>query len=106
MFHTYFLEINRVRVLESQHEGRSRGKGTISEKSIIVTFKYIVEVPRLWHKCIYILPIQQDGKIIYQNSGVCFGAHDKNSCYAWSKSKKIKYAYIPISCTLNLYTKI
>jgi hypothetical protein len=47
MFHTYFLEINRVRVLESHHEGRSRAKGTISEKSIIVTFKYIVEVPRL-----------------------------------------------------------
>ena len=35
-FCTYYLDINRVRVLESCHEGRLGGKGMIGEKSIIV----------------------------------------------------------------------
>ena len=33
---TYYLDIKRVRVLESRHEGRLRGKGTIGDKSVIV----------------------------------------------------------------------
>jgi hypothetical protein len=36
LFCTYYLDINRVRVLESHHEGRLRGKGIIREKSVIV----------------------------------------------------------------------
>ena len=35
-FCTYYLDINRVGVPESCHEGRLGGKGTIGEKSIIV----------------------------------------------------------------------
>ena len=35
-FCTYYLDINRVRVLESHHEGRLGGKGMIKEKSITV----------------------------------------------------------------------
>ena len=35
-FCTYYLDIKRVRVLESRHGGRLRGKGTIREKSVIV----------------------------------------------------------------------
>ena len=35
-FCTYYLDIKRVRVLESRHEGRLRGKGTNGEKSITV----------------------------------------------------------------------
>jgi hypothetical protein len=35
-FCTYYLDINRVEVLESRHEGRLGGKGTIGEKSITV----------------------------------------------------------------------
>ena len=35
-FYTYYLDIKRVKVLESHHEGRLRGKGTIGEKSVIV----------------------------------------------------------------------
>ena len=35
-FYTYYLDIKRVRVLESHHEGRLRGKETIGEKSVIV----------------------------------------------------------------------
>ena len=35
-FCTYYLDIKRVGVLESRHEGRLRGKGTIGEKSVIV----------------------------------------------------------------------
>ena len=35
-FCIYYLDIKRVRVLESHHEGRLRGKGMIGEKSIIV----------------------------------------------------------------------
>ena len=35
-FCTYYLYINRVRVLESHHEGRLGGKGMIREKSITV----------------------------------------------------------------------
>ena len=35
-FCTYYLDINRVRVLESRHEGSLGGKGTIGEKSITV----------------------------------------------------------------------
>ena len=35
-FCTYYLDIKRVRVLESRHEGRLCGKGTIGDKSIIV----------------------------------------------------------------------
>ena len=35
-FCTYYPDINRVRVLESHHEGRLGGNGTIGEKSIIV----------------------------------------------------------------------
>ena len=35
-FCTYYLDIKRVRVLESRHEGRLRGKGMIGEKSVIV----------------------------------------------------------------------
>ena len=35
-FYTYYLDIKRVRVLESRHEGRLCGKGTIGEKSVIV----------------------------------------------------------------------
>ena len=35
-FYTYYLDIKRVRVLESRHEGRLRGKGTIGEKSVTV----------------------------------------------------------------------
>jgi hypothetical protein len=35
-FCTYYLDINRVGVLESRHERRLGGKGTIWEKSIIV----------------------------------------------------------------------
>ena len=32
----FYLDIKRVEVLESRHEGRLRGKGTIGEKSVIV----------------------------------------------------------------------
>ena len=35
-FCTYYLDINRVGVLESHHKGRLGGKGTIGKKSIIV----------------------------------------------------------------------
>ena len=35
-FCTYYLDINRVGVPESRHEGRLGGKGTISEKAITV----------------------------------------------------------------------
>ena len=35
-FYTYYLDIKRVGVLESHHEGRLHGKGTIREKSLIV----------------------------------------------------------------------
>ena len=35
-FCTYYLDIKRVGVLESRHEGRLRGKGTVGEKSITV----------------------------------------------------------------------
>ena len=35
-FCTYYLDINRVRVLESHHKGRLGDKGMIREKSIIV----------------------------------------------------------------------
>jgi hypothetical protein len=35
-FCTYYLDINKVRVLESHHEGRLGGKGTIRQKSITV----------------------------------------------------------------------
>ena len=35
-FCTYYLDINSVRVLESRHERRLGGKGTIGEKSITV----------------------------------------------------------------------
>ena len=35
-FCTYYLDIKRVGVLESHHEGRLRGKGTIGEKSVTV----------------------------------------------------------------------
>ena len=35
-FYTYYLDIKRVRVTESRHVGRLRGKGTIGEKSVIV----------------------------------------------------------------------
>ena len=35
-FCTYYLDIKRVGVPESRHEGRLRGKGTIGEKSVTV----------------------------------------------------------------------
>ena len=35
-FYIYYLDIKRVGVLESHHEGRLRGKGTIEEKSVTV----------------------------------------------------------------------
>ena len=35
-FYTYYLDIKRVEVPESHHEGRLCGKGTIGEKSVIV----------------------------------------------------------------------
>ena len=35
-FCTYYVHIKRVGVLESRHEGRLRGKGTIGEKSVTV----------------------------------------------------------------------
>ena len=35
-FYTYYLDIKRVGVLESHHEGRLRGKGMVGEKSVIV----------------------------------------------------------------------
>jgi hypothetical protein len=35
-FCTYYLDINRVGVPKSRHEGRLGGKGTIREKSVIV----------------------------------------------------------------------
>ena len=35
-FCTYYLDIKRVEVLESRHEGRLHGKGTIGEKSVTV----------------------------------------------------------------------
>ena len=35
-FCTYYLDIKRVGVLESHHEGRLRGKGTVGEKSVTV----------------------------------------------------------------------
>ena len=35
-FYTYYLDIKRVGVSESRHEGRLGGKGTIREKSITV----------------------------------------------------------------------
>ena len=35
-FCTYYLDIKRVGVLESRHEGRLRGKETIGEKSVTV----------------------------------------------------------------------
>ena len=35
-FCIYYLDIKRVRVPESHHEGRLRGIGTIGEKSITV----------------------------------------------------------------------
>ena len=35
-FCTNYLDIKRVEVLESHHEGRLRGTGTIGEKSVTV----------------------------------------------------------------------
>ena len=35
-FCTYYLDIKRVEVLKSRHEGRLRGKKTIGEKSVTV----------------------------------------------------------------------
>ena len=35
-FCTYYLDINRVGVLESRHKGRLGGKETIGEKSITI----------------------------------------------------------------------
>ena len=35
-FCTYYLDIKRVGVRESHHEGRLSGKGTIREKSVTV----------------------------------------------------------------------
>ena len=35
-FCTHYLDIKRVRVPESRHEGRLRGKGMIGEKSVTV----------------------------------------------------------------------
>ena len=35
-FYTYYLDIKRVGVLESRHNGRLRGNGTIGENSVIV----------------------------------------------------------------------
>ena len=35
-FYTYYLDIKRVRVPESHHEGRLRGKGAVGEKSVTV----------------------------------------------------------------------
>ena len=35
-FCTYYLDIKRVRVLESRHEGRLHGKGTVGEKSVTI----------------------------------------------------------------------
>ena len=35
-FCTYYLDIKRVRVPESRHEGRLRGKGMIGEKCVTV----------------------------------------------------------------------
>ena len=35
-FYTYYLDIKRVGVPESHHEGRLRGKGTVGEKSVTV----------------------------------------------------------------------
>ena len=35
-FCTYYLDIKRVGVPESHHEGRLRGKGTVGEKSVTV----------------------------------------------------------------------
>ena len=35
-FYTYYLDINRVGVLESRHEGRLGGKGTSGEKSVTI----------------------------------------------------------------------
>ena len=35
-FCTYYLDIKRVRVLESHHEGKLRGNGTIGEKFVTV----------------------------------------------------------------------
>ena len=35
-FCIYYLDINRVGVPESHHEGRLHGKGTIEEKSVTV----------------------------------------------------------------------
>ena len=35
-FCIYYLDIKRVRVPESHHEGRLRGKGTIGKKSVTV----------------------------------------------------------------------
>ena len=38
---TYYPDIKRVGVLESRHEGRLRGKGTIGEKSVIVNAMFL-----------------------------------------------------------------
>jgi hypothetical protein len=35
-FYTYYMNIKRVKVPESRHKGRLRGKGTIGEKSVTV----------------------------------------------------------------------
>ena len=35
-FYTYYLDIKRVGVPESRHEGRLCGKGTIGEKSVTI----------------------------------------------------------------------
>ena len=35
-FYRYYLDIKRVRVPESHHEGRLRGKGMFREKSVTV----------------------------------------------------------------------
>ena len=35
-FCTYYLDIKRVGVPESRHEGRLHGKGTIGEKSVTI----------------------------------------------------------------------
>jgi hypothetical protein len=35
-FYTYYLDIKRVGVPESRHEGRLHGKGTIEEKYVTV----------------------------------------------------------------------
>ena len=60
-FCTYYLDIKRVRVLESLHEGRLRGKGMIGEKSVTI------DDPVYFRQAQFVVLQQAEGVMPYIN---------------------------------------